>query len=213
MQNVQSVVSKIKNEDDHIVHILNFDDPLSVANIRLAVPSKNVDDFHSIVFNGWKATNAHKVKQFTEESLGKECPNNPQKMTKNEVVFIAGMVISEMVELLQTVCETPEETIETAHNCVGVDFNLNYKKPYTDVEIIAEQGDAMVDAWYYMLNAAAKKGINLSNIFDVVHAANMAKRGPDGKFHKREDGKIIKPDTWKEPDIVAEIERQQKVGF
>lgn len=35
-----------------------------------------------------------------------------------------------------------------------------------------------VDIYYYSLNCAAKKGVNLSSIFGIVHAANMAKRDP-----------------------------------
>ena len=52
----------------------------------------------------------------------------------------------------------------------------------------------LVDSYYYSLKCCCKKGINLSNIFEVVHKANMDKRDPlTGKFLKREDGKIIKP--------------------
>lgn len=59
------------------------------------------------------------------------------------------------------------------------------------------QADALVDVYYYSLNAAAKKGVNLSSIFSIVHSANMAKRDPKtGVFLKRADGKIIKPEGW-----------------
>lgn len=68
-----------------------------------------------------------------------------------------------------------------------------------------------MDLWYYGLNAFAKKSVNLSAIFDTVHNANMAKRDPTtGKFIHREDGKIIKPEGWQPPDIVAEIKRQRE---
>jgi len=73
--------------------------------------------------------------------------------------------------------------------------------------------DALVDVYYYMLNAACKKGVNLSSVFGTVHAANMAKRDPEtGKFLKREDGKIVKPRGWQPPDIEAEIRRQTREG-
>ena len=81
------------------------------------------------------------------------------------------------------------------------------------LEQIAEQGDAFVDMWYYSLNAACKKGINLSSIFNLVHNANMAKRDPaTGQFLKRADGKIIKPQGWTAPDVGAEIRRQMSEG-
>merc|ERR1719336_2468089 len=80
-------------------------------------------------------------------------------------------------------------------------------------KIISEQGDALDDIWYYSLNAACKKGVNLCSIFDVVHAANMAKIDPaTGKCIKREDGKIMKPAGWKAPDVEAEIRRQAANG-
>ena len=73
--------------------------------------------------------------------------------------------------------------------------------------------DALTDAYYYMLNAACKKGVNVSSLFGIVHAANMAKRDPEtGKFLKREDGKIVKPKGWQPPDVEAEIRRQLKEG-
>lgn len=49
----------------------------------------------------------------------------------------------------------------------------------------ADQADAILDSYYYSLNAAAKAGINISSLFDIVHAANMAKRDPEsGEFLK-----------------------------
>lgn len=78
---------------------------------------------------------------------------------------------------------------------------------------IADQADALVDVEYYMLDCACKKGVNMSALFGVVHAANMAKRDPaTGKFIKRDDGKIVKPAGWQPPDIDAEILRQTKNG-
>ena len=99
------------------------------------------------------------------------------------------------------------EALSTRDQCK----RFNYRG---DNELIAAQFDALVDAWYYSLNVAARHGVNLSRIFTVVHAANMAKRDPStGKFlHRESDGKIIKPAGWKEPDIEGEITRQLLEG-
>ena len=86
------------------------------------------------------------------------------------------------------------------------DGSEEYKK-------IADQADALIDVYYYSQNAACKKGINLSSIFGMVHAANMAKRDPiSGTFLKREDGKIIKPKGWQPPNVEKEIQRQLAEG-
>merc|ERR1712241_642661 len=82
-----------------------------------------------------------------------------------------------------------------------------------EMNLIAEQGDALVDIWYYSQNAACKKGVNLCQIFDVVHAANMAKIDPaTGKCLKRADGKILKPAGWKAPEVESEIRRKMAEG-
>lgn len=150
------------------------------------------------------------VRDFTEQSMGIKLPKTPTKMSRDEVKFIVRMVISEMMELCTTVTSTVQEALDLFDECVETTdkpkpFNPDSK---SDAEIMAEQYDSFVDAWYYMLNTAVKKGVDLDEIFKVVHRANMAKRFPDGKFHRREDGKVMKPDGWKEPDIVGEIKRQ-----
>ncbi len=156
------------------------------------------------------ATHTSFVKDFTEQSLETKMPKKPSKMSKDEVKFIVRMVLSEMLELCTTVTPTVQEALDLFDDCVGT---TDKPKPFdtdtkSDVEIMAEQYDSFVDAWYYMLNTAVKKGADLDSIFKVVHRANMAKKFPDGKFHRREDGKVMKPDGWKEPDIVGEIKRQ-----
>lgn len=155
---------------------------------------------------------ANKVREFTEGSIGVKCPNTPVAMNNDEVKFIIRMVFSEMYELAQTVTKDKENSVEFLQTCLDtIDYSRNVKFN-NEAELIGQQYDAFVDAWYYMLNASAKKGVNLCSIFDRVHEANMAKRFPDGTFHRREDGKVIKPDGWKEPDITGEVERQMKVG-
>lgn len=150
------------------------------------------------------------VKDFTEQSLGVTLPTTPSKMTKEEVRFIVRMVISEMMELCTTVTNSVEGAFNFFNECYcSCDRPKEFKKDATDEQIMAEQYDSFVDAWYYMLNTAVKKGANLDSIFHLVHGANMAKRHPDGLFHRRvEDGKVIKPEGWEEPDIVGEIKRQ-----
>lgn len=157
-------------------------------------------------------SNYESVRQFTVES-GTECPKGPTKMSKESVRFIIEMVLSEMQELALTVCDSKHEALCMLYRAVGKDAN-DHEPLHNETEVIAEQADAMVDAWYYMLNSAAKHGMDLSALFEVVHAANMAKKDPKtGKFIRREsDGKILKPEGWMPPNIVAEIEREIRVS-
>ena len=85
--------------------------------------------------------------------------------------------------------------------------------PLTDEEKIECQMDGLVDSHYYALNGAAKHGMNLDSMFNVVHSANMAKRNPEtGEFERREDGKVIKPEGWSPPDTIGEVKRQLAEG-
>jgi predicted HAD superfamily Cof-like phosphohydrolase len=72
-----------------------------------------------------------------------------------------------------------------------------------------EMIDALCDILYVTFGAAVEAGIDLDPFFALVHASNMAKLGPDGKPLRRADGKIIKPEGWKPPNIndLLEVEK------
>lgn len=154
-------------------------------------------------------TDQQKVNEFTS-GIGTKIPSSPKLMSREDVIFLARMALSEIQELVDTVTESNEESLELMKQCLGADPSKHRTAEMSEVEKIAEQGDACVDCWYYMLNVAGRNGHDLSSLFDVVHAANMAKRDPKtGKFIRREsDGKILKPAGWQPPDVVAEMYRQ-----
>lgn len=156
-----------------------------------------------------KDSDAELVRQFTRESSDPlHLPNEPTLMTKDEIFFLFKMMLDEMMELGATV----DEAHEIKYAMIKMIAESKDIPQITGVPVevlIGEQADALVDCYYYSLNAAAKKGVNLSKVFNVVHAANMAKRDPTtGKFLKRQDGKIIKPEGWVAPNITAEIKKQ-----
>ena len=158
---------------------------------------------------------ASHVRDFTV-GAGQSCPDRPEPMSKEEVNFISKMILDEVMELMATVY-TPEDAKRELKSMIDKSKDIPLTA-YPEgekglISKIADQADALVDIEYYMLNSACKKGVNLSSLFGIVHAANMAKRDPaTGKFLKRDDGKIIKPAGWQPPDIEAEISRQMRVG-
>jgi hypothetical protein len=48
-------------------------------------------------------------------------------------------------------------------------------------------------------------------LFDEVHSSNMTKLGPDGKAIFREDGKVMKPESYRQPNLRPIIERDFSV--
>lgn len=152
------------------------------------------------------------VKEFTEQSLGKPLPNTPRPMTLEEVKFLVKMNCEELQELLQTVVGENTDTKDLL-----LDIAQSSKRPVKksfkdDVDIIVEQIDAFVDIDYYNNNAACKVGANPDDLFNKVHEANMAKRFPDGTFHKNSEGKIIKPYNWKEADLRSIVQGWKNNG-
>ncbi len=71
---------------------------------------------------------------------------------------------------------------------------------------LVEIADALADLQYLLYGSVLTFGLqdHFERIFDEVHRSNMTKVPEDGKIVYREDGKIIKPDTY-EPPKIAEI--------
>ncbi len=155
------------------------------------------------------ASNADKVKQFTEESRSMTVPNQPFALSREEVEILAKNQISEIVELLQTVMDT-DDAIDFVKENVITDINRDAHLTNNLTRRIADQVDACIDLLYYTYNFLSLSGINLDKYFDIVHKANLAKRDPaTGNFIRRNDGKILKPPGWVPPDKLLQeaIER------
>jgi predicted HAD superfamily Cof-like phosphohydrolase len=65
---------------------------------------------------------------------------------------------------------------------------------------LIEIADALADIIYIACGTAISYGIPLDRVFKEVHHSNMAKL-VDGKVIRREDGKVLKPEGWKPPNI------------
>lgn len=63
----------------------------------------------------------------------------------------------------------------------------------------AEALDAVIDSIVVLHNTSNAMGLDIEPLWDEVHRANMAKAGGP----KRADGKALKPEGWKPPDIVG----------
>ncbi len=81
-----------------------------------------------------------------------------------------------------------EEELDELH--LGVD----------NIDII-EVADALTDLLYVVYGAGHAFGIDLDECFQEVHQSNMSKLGDNGRPIKREDGKVLKPDTYFPPDL------------
>ena len=83
------------------------------------------------------------------------------------------------------------------------DVKDGYEEPNFEEAI-----DGLADLLYVTYGAAIRFGIDIEPFFAEVHAANMAKQGGT----TRADGKIIKPEGWKPPNIKALLDVQRAWG-
>lgn len=80
---------------------------------------------------------------------------------------------------------------------------LGKYKANPTLENLVEVADGGIDAIYVIMQLFHMLDLPFSMLFAEVHAANMAKlqRGEDGNLKRRADGKILKPEGWKAPEI------------
>ena len=70
-----------------------------------------------------------------------------------------------------------------------------------DNQNMVDTADALTDLLYVVYGAGHAFGIDLDDCFKEVHHSNLSKLGPDFRPIKREDGKVLKPDTYFPPDL------------
>ena len=72
-----------------------------------------------------------------------------------------------------------------------------------------EQLDALIDILVVTMGAIRAAGWDAEGAWNEVMRTNFAKIDPDtGKVRKREDGKVLKPDGWKPPQLAKFIKNK-----
>lgn len=105
-----------------------------------------------------------------------------------------------MVSCDQTVCEWNKNQLDMYHNLIKEEtselqeaFNQNNR-----IEIL----DALIDIMVVTVGAINSMGANGEAAWNEVMRTNFAKvDSTTGKVNKRSDGKVLKPEGWKEPNL------------
>lgn len=120
------------------------------------------------------------VKQF-QEAFGVDLPKRPTLLPKNRAAF-RQVLLEEEVDEIRRGFES---------------------------EDIVQVADGIIDSMYILIGTAHEYGFSdrLSILFDEVHRSNMSKMGRDGKAIFREDGKVMKPDTYSPPKLATILQR------
>ncbi len=138
-------------------------------------------------------------------AMGQPVVEKPTVPSHERVELRLKLIAEEFGELLEA-CGGHESDLYSAKLNVARAIELR-AVDYVD---LVEVADALADLDYVIEGMRLELGINGAPIAAEVHRSNLAKSsGP-----RREDGKILKPEGWKPPDVDGELRRQGwKQGF
>ena len=126
--------------------------------------------------------------------------NEPVDLTtevgKEELRFRFLLIGEEFAELCQAIFgKAGARLLELA---IGEVANRDVSDmPVDPVEVI----DALGDMLYLIVGAFVALGVPFEKVLREIHASNMSKLGADGKPIKREDGKIMKGENFRPPNL------------
>jgi predicted HAD superfamily Cof-like phosphohydrolase len=99
--------------------------------------------------------------------------------------------------ILEELCELYEACGYETAELKAADVPRQMAK--TDIVAVA---DALGDIEYVVNGMALGMGINLPAVVSEIHRSNMTKLGADGKPVYREDGKILKGESYEPPNLL-----------
>ena len=116
------------------------------------------------------ATNFDKVVDFHDRVVGLEYPQAPMLIAEDRKQLRIKLMTEELLEELIPAMEAGD---------------------------MVEIADGLADTLVVVYGTAAEYGIDIDEVFDEVHASNMAKAGGP----TRADGKKLKPEGWQPPNV------------
>lgn len=131
-------------------------------------------------------SNFDKVKDFHEKCYQDRDPSTPTIPSKK------------MKELCYKLIA--EEFKEAAHE-FGYDIEIKIVAEHDNWMDMKKVAKELSDVLVVTYGAGASVGIDMDEAFDAVHESNMSKLDKDGKANFREDGKLLKSNLYREPDM------------
>lgn len=184
-------------------------------NPSFKTSKRKIDQFSDKILPKMQKSIFEKVHEFTSQTYGAK--DSPVPISKDKIKFIIRMIISESLELANTITADPKTFVQECLDTTDLPRNKTEDEinelQINPVDLIDEQMDAFIDIEYYLNDTAARHGINMTEAFDEVHQANMNKKWDDGKFHIREsDGKIDKPPNFRPPSTKHLVRKMMQQG-
>lgn len=132
-----------------------------------------------------------RVKEF-HEVFGHPVADAPSEIDSSRNMLRLELIREEFCELLES----------AGFKDAAQQIRAVYLNPDEDYEFdIVGVADALGDLDYVVNGAALEYGVPLPEVTAEVHRSNMTKLGPDGKPIYREDGKVLKSESYEPPNL------------
>lgn len=133
-----------------------------------------------------------------------------QKGVNAPLPEIPTMLPIERANLRQDLLQEEVTEITTAVN----DWYFPSEEPRftSEEDALTEVLDGLVDVLYIVLGTAHEYGLadRLVFAFNEVHRSNMTKFGENGTAIFREDGKLLKPETYRKPNLSQIVKKDMR---
>ena len=107
--------------------------------------------------------------------------------------------------------DQPDANVELGVQSLRLDLIQEELEELNDAMLdrnIVEVADALADLLYVVYGTAVVYGINMEPIVQEVHRSNMSKIALDGSVEYDERGKVMKPETFEEPQLRGLLRQQ-----
>jgi predicted HAD superfamily Cof-like phosphohydrolase len=112
----------------------------------------------------------------------------------------------EDIERFGTACDQPASEANYKMYLSLIDEEVAELEEAVMANDRVEQLDALIDILVVTMGAVRAGGFDGEGAWKEVMDTNFAKIDPDtGKVRKREDGKVLKPEGWKAPELAQFI--------
>ncbi|MBL1224835.1 HAD family hydrolase [Enterococcus sp. BWR-S5] len=167
-----------------------------------------------------KIDNPYEKTELFHKTFDNRRPKAPKAFTAKEASARAGFKTEELVEFLYAAADNDQALFHELVDQLKTDVDTAEKKMLAKEkkieDTLVDQVDALIDLLYFTYGSFSLLGVDPTELFSIVHEANMGKLFPDGKPRYHEvTHKVLKPDDWEEkyapePKLKAELERQKK---
>lgn len=96
-----------------------------------------------------------------------------------------------------------QEVMDLRWRLIDEEVNVELKEAFDKKDLVGLV-DAALDSIYVISGLLTAVGVKGTPIWSAIHRANMAKTGGA----TREDGKVLKPEGWKHPNIAEYLADQ-----